>query len=999
MRPGLKQHTIPVPFAKGIDDNTVDDLKDIKILQTAKNGWFNQDMMFESCNGYSKLDELNSYNLSNTYSYKGTFLTSNGSSLYTYSGLNKFNEIGKIDTLGVESEGVYRSSSLTVTNQDSYTNPLTGVACIVWYENTRGLVYSIYDTTKKSYIVAPTLIDSLLTQARVCYVSTTNSYVIVAAKPSTNEIISYFYNLNTSTLSSPVTMKSNLRSSNVAISVIQYLSGDGVTVGYATTADKLGLFHITRTNTLATSAAGYYDSITDTTISIQKALSLTRVDTDFVVCYNELSTNNIKSKWYGSDFVGLTSIQSLGTITSSTTSNAITAIRTAASTVQVFVDEINATYNYGKLFTCSIAKSSSSSSVSQIFTGAMIAGSAFLNYAGNPVVLCIYKSSLQSSYFALGSNSKINAQFSVGIAGDTSTTAQLDFPTTTQTINSYIYSMLLNKGRLTSESGVFTTLSGIILNKLEQVNYRTSVEMNDSLYISGGIPKVFDGKVVHEAGFTLYPENLSLNASATTTGFISDGTYNYKAVFEYYDATGRLHESKTSTALQIVLSGGTSTQKTTIRVPSVVISEKDSITVSLYRTTNGGTIYYKVSSLSSPNIITPSTNTFIDIVDTLADTTIISNQQLYTTGNLLENAIFPACKVVKNLNGRLWFGICENRRLLYYSQLSNQFQAVKTASELFYDTLEGGQVVGLAEYGNTTAVFKDNGIYVITGSPALNTGSGSTLQPIRKVINNITSTSYRTIYETVNGIFFMSRFGIQLLQYDGSLNNFAKPINDRMNPSDINYIIYVERLKHLRLHLSNTCWVFDYINNSWYEWEYYGATSGVIVNGYEYFTKADGYLRQENDNYSVDSAPITMTLKTGWFRLMPLSVQRVYSIHPILKYFTDHKIAFRLYYNNEPRYSEVFDTQSSSITSSNDLYGSGTYGSGVTYGGDTGYNSVYYPELQPKYQECESVSVEIVVYNNGNSIGKMCGILGLNFVAGVSSHTLQRKQSGRISGS
>jgi hypothetical protein len=1000
MSKGLKQITVPVPFKSGINDNTVDEMKDIKQLQSAKNGWFNEDFMFESCNGYSKLDELNSYSFVNTFNYKGSFLASSTNRLYSYTGINTFSPVGYIDTMGIQTEGVYRSGSLTATNQDMYINPNTGIAAISWFESGRGIIYAIYDTNKKTYLISPTVLDSLGVQCKVCYVSTSNRYIFLSVRSGTTTIASYSYNMNTNALSTATVMATDIRASNIAIDCIQYLNGDGVTVGYANTSNTLTLFNITRDNVLGTSLNGYYNLSTDSTISIQKALSLSRVNTDFIVCYNELSSVNVKSRWFGSDFVALSAIQSLGTLTASTTANNITAVATGTATAQVFVDEINATYNYGKLFTASITKTASSSSLTRLSTGTMIAGKALLNAAGVAVVICIYKSNLQSSYFLIGSNGIINGQFSVGVAGDNSTTSQLANVTNSQLVGNNVYTLLLNKGKLSSEFGLFTTISGLVFTKLQKITYRSSVEMNDSLYLSGGIPKVFDGKSVYEAGFTLYPEGLSVTLEASGAGGTIDvGTYSYKAVFEYYDSTGRLHESKTSTALQYTVTTGGATHSLTVRVPSVLVSEKDSVIVSLYRTTNGGTVYYKVTSLSSPTTITPSSNTYVDIVDTLADTTITSNQPIYTTGNLLDNAIFPACNLIKNINGRLWFGLCENRRILYYSQLSNQFQAVKTASEFYYDTLEGGDVIGLAEFGNSCAVFKDKGIYVIVGAPALNTGSGSSLQPIRKIVNNITSTNYRAVYETVDGVFFMSAFGIQLLQYDGNLNNFAKPINNRMVPTDINYIVYIEKFKHLRLHTDTTCWVYDYINNSWYEWEYFGSVSGTVIGNYEVFAKTDGYIRQEGDIYSVDNSPITMSLKTGWLRMYPVSIQRVYAIWPMLKYFSDHKIQFRLYQDNEVNPNEIFDTQSYSITGSTDLYGGGpTYGGGVYYGGDIGYNSVYQPELQPADQECECLSLEIIVYNNGNSIGKGCGIMGLSILGGVDSQILQRKQSKRISG-
>ena len=127
----LKLQTIPLVFNQGITDNTIDEAQDVKKIITAKNGWFNNDYLFESATGYTKLNELNSLGLNNIFQYKDSFLTSSNSKLYTYSGLNTFSEVGKIDSVGIQSEGIYRSGSLTVTNQDMYINPITNIACMI----------------------------------------------------------------------------------------------------------------------------------------------------------------------------------------------------------------------------------------------------------------------------------------------------------------------------------------------------------------------------------------------------------------------------------------------------------------------------------------------------------------------------------------------------------------------------------------------------------------------------------------------------------------------------------------------------------------------------------------------------------------------------------------------------------------------------------------------------------------------------------------------------
>lgn len=1000
MARGLRDQNISIGFSKAIDSDTADEARQLNDLQIAENGFYNQGNMFESCLGFSKLDNNTSNNFKSIFNYKGSFVSTTDRYLYAYSSTDKFFQVGDISTLTVKSEGIYRSPALTATNQDSSINPVYKIACITWFETGRGIIYSIYDTTTKSYVVPPTILDANGTQAKSASV-VGNKFIIGVARSGTTTIVTYSYDLTNRTLSSAVTMQSNIRAANMTFDLIPYIGNNGITIGYANTSNDLAIFHVTPDNVKGTSSNGYYNETTDTSVDIQKALSINRIDTDILVAYNELSSVNIKSRWYGSDFVPLTSIQTIGTLTSSTTANAITSIRTDTSTAAIFVDEINATYRYGKLFAGSVTRSGTVS-LTQRATGLMIAGKAFLNTAGVASVITIHKSTEQSQYVVIDTNGKINANYSTGVAGDNSTTAQLDNVTNTTLVDDTIYSVLLNKGRLSSVNGSFYTISGLILNTLlKDDTNKTSAEYCDSLYLSGGTVKVYDGTITHEAGFLLYPEGLAQQATATTGGFISNGTYAYKAVFEYYDANGRLHESKTSTQVQYTAAGGTSTQTITIRVPTVCVSEKANVIVSLYRTTAGGTIFYKVTSLTAPTTINPISSTFTDITDTLADTTIISNQQLYTTGGILDNAAFPSCSTIKSINGRLWFGGCENRRLAYYSKLSNQFQATQMASEFFYDTLEGGDIVALGEFGNNALVFKESGTFVITGTPALNNKQGSTLQPIRKLAINTTTINNQCIYEASEGVYFMSSYGLQMLSYNGELVNVGEPVSNKLIPSDVTCIRYVEDLKHIRVFTNNNCWVRDQTNNQWYNWTNHGARSAVTIAGKSVFVKTDGYVRQEDSSYSADSAPITLKVKTGWITVpSPLNVERIYTMWPVLKYFTDHTIRFNLYYDFESAVTETFDVNSSTITGSSDVYGSGsTYGGQTIYGGDIGYNNVYQPEIQPSRQECEAFAVEIIIYNNGNTIGKGCGLIGLVLNVGVSSTELQRKQSKRISAS
>lgn len=996
----LKRKNIPLIFSQGLTSNTVDEVKQFSEVQTVENMFFNQQGMFESCRGFTKLAANSSPSFTSVHNFKDSFIGLSTKKLYSYNTLDKFTEIGDITNFKLKSETLYRSGSNTSSNPAIAKLTTTGVFCIAWYEATVGIQYAIYDTTNNSYIVKPTVVDATGTMVKCVANELTNSFLIVVARPATNLILSYKYNMTTSSLSTSTTMVSNLRATNTAFDVIPYLNGRGATVAYSNTSNFLSMFHITTGNVLGTSSNGYYNQVT-TSIQPGKALCIKAIDTDLLLGYNTNSSNAVKTIWYGYDFLALSGEQAIGSLTSSTTANNLTIVNIDDTEAGVFVDEINATYRYGKLFYGQVNRSSITSSLSQKFTGLMIASEAFLDKNSVPAVVGIHKSTEQTKYIIVNSGSKVLGQFSEGIAGDNSVTAQLDTVSQIVTNGEKTYIPLLQRGKLSSETGTFVTISGVILTTLDRDFSPTSVEYADSLYFSGSMPKTYDGTNVTEAGFTLYPENLTLQSELTGAGGTIDvGTYSYKAVFEYYDSQGRLFESKTSPALQYTVTTGGATHSLVVRIPSVLISEKAKVIVALYRTVASGTVYYKVSSTTSPNTITPSTNTFIDITDTLPDSTIRTNQTLYTTGGILENGVFPACTSLKVANGRLWFSGCENQRLVYYSKTSNQFQAAQTATEFYYDTLEGGSVLNIAEFANAIAVFKQRGIYIISGTPAANNKTGSTLQPIRKIAVNVTSINNGVIQELSQGIVFCSDYGVQLLDFSGQVNNLGDAISNKITPSEITAIKYIEHFKHVRVYTTNTCWVYDTELKTWYEWPIHSAISSVIVGSEAVFVKSDGYIRQESDIYSADNAPYTLKVKSGWLSLPNmLYVQRIYSIWPIMRNFSSHNLQVNMYYDFNPQIAETFDVQSSAITGSDDVYGgSGTYGGGTYYGTNTaGYANVYQAEVQPAQQECESFAIEFICYNDGNEIGKGAGFIGAIVNAGISSSRLERRQSRRIS--
>ena len=149
---------------------------------------------------------------------------------------------------------------------------------------------------------------------------------------------------------------------------------------------------------------------------------------------------------------------------------------------------------------------------------------------------------------------------------------------------------------------VINTSSGVVNNTVRVTiaeDSPASLDCLDTFLFSGAFVQAYDGTYVTEQGFLLYPE-APTGVAAASGGSMSDGTYLYSVVFEYVDTNGRIHRSTPSTPLSITLSGGGTSQKVTLTVQTLWNTLKSDVSIAVYRTVDGGTTYYKVSSDSTP---------------------------------------------------------------------------------------------------------------------------------------------------------------------------------------------------------------------------------------------------------------------------------------------------------------------------------------------------------------------------------------------------------------
>ena len=109
--------------------------------------------------------------------------------------------------------------------------------------------------------------------------------------------------------------------------------------------------------------------------------------------------------------------------------------------------------------------------------------------------------------------------------------------------------------------------------------------------------------------------------------------------------------------------GGSST--VTLTIPSLRLTQKVGVIVEVYRTTNNGTIFYKVGSVA--NSTSADSVSFAD-AGAISDTDLVAKEQLYTTGGVLDNIAPPSSLVIAPYKNRLVCVSSENPKKLIYSK-------------------------------------------------------------------------------------------------------------------------------------------------------------------------------------------------------------------------------------------------------------------------------------------------------------------------------------------
>lgn len=408
-----------------------------------------------------------------------------------------------------------------------------------------------------------------------------------------------------------------------------------------------------------------------------------------------------------------------------------------------------------------------------------------------------------------------------------------------------------------------------------------------------------------------------------------------------------------------------------------------------YRWSTDQQIYYQFTSLTSPTT-NSTTSDYVTITDANADSAILGNTLLYTTGGVVENIAPPASVASALVGNRVMLIDAEDRNLVWYSKQVIQNVPVEF-SDLFTiyvaptSGAQGstGELTCLSAMDDKTIFFKHNAIYYQTGRGPDNAGANNDFSDPIFVTSSVGCDNPNSIVLTPMGLMFQSDKGIWLL--DRGLG--TKYIGDRVeqyNSDVVESALVIPGTNQVRFILdSGVTLMYDYYFDRWGTFSNLNAVSATLYQSAHTYLNQYGQVFQESPGTYLDgSSPVLMSFTTGWLSLAGLrGFERFYFMFLLGTYITPFKLNVQLAYDyNDSAIQNIMVTPDNA---------SPAYGEDVVYGGSGPYGgpgNVFMARLFPKKQKCQTFQVSVTeIYDStlGVAAGEGLSLSGMNIVIGA----------------
>lgn len=531
-------------------------------------------------------------------------------------------------------------------------------------------------------------------------------------------------------------------------------------------------------------------------------------------------------------------------------------------------------------------------------------------------LLGLYPSHDQGTLFLMNGSGQVISRLAYTTAE--STAPHLNVPSATVLGLTSVYISYLVADYSQSVEGIITSNFGINQVKYSFSNIPDdSLELSQNLMLSGGFLWNYDALTANENNFFLFPEFVHA-VQSNSTGTLTPQQYQYQVIYSWVDNKGNLVRSGPSIPISITLTAPNNT--IVVSVPTVRLSYKTRIGIEVYRWSVAQPIFYRITPTFFRNDPTVDE---VFIADLQPDASILGNELIYTTGNVIPNDGAPSTQIMTIWDDRLWMVNAEDPNQLWFGKQSIEDVPVEMSDLLTYFVAptvgsQGatGPVTALAPLDDKLVLFKENAIEYINGSGPDNTGANNNYsQPIF-----VTSTSgcitHKSIAVTPAGILYQSDKGIWQLGRDLQTRYIGAPVenytqynvNTLTQPMVVSTLV-IPRTTQVRFMLNTgITLMYDYFYEQWGSFTNITAQSSILYHDLHTFVNLSGVISQQTPNLYADavSTPVLMSFQTGWINVAGLQgYERSYYFYLLGQYFSTHTLNVQVGYDYKTTIEQV----------------------------------------------------------------------------------------------
>lgn len=966
----LRKQLVPVSMDGGLDSKTDEKLVLPGRFPVLRNAVFTTGRRLTKRNGYTALGTgvVGSSEAITAGSWLGTFQdellaqlgTSSGQQLFAYTASSdEWVAKGTLTPLTISTEPVIRNDSQQRLADLAVDG---GVAVYAWEDGRGGVRATALDQATGTPLVGDTEMDG--SGGRPRCIAFSGQIFVLYAIPGSNTIKARRLSpANPTSFDSAVTLATDLHGSNSHFDVYEF--GTHAVYVWNTNSASIKAAYLRRDGTVGASIYGLPGPTSVAEVA-ENCLGLVchQANRQVYVYYHN-TTDGVRGFVLAEDFA---TDLSPTTIDSTTATDMVNIAGTLdGTTLRVFWEETHASDAWRrKVHTNTLTLAGSAGTAEVLARSVGLATKAWTDN-GNTYVGVVHDSTLQATVFIMNLEGCVVGKVLPGLSGGVTSKASL--PRVAALADNMYRVPLRLKTRFVSEDvksfankdqSVTYSLTGIATCKLDFSNNAAFLtgQLGEKPIITGGVLVNYDGISATEHGFHLFPENISLSQSASG-GSMSDGTYEYIVVWEWTDNRGLLHRSAPSVPVSITVNGGGSSQKVTVTIPTLRLTEKrsprDNVVAAVFRTEDAGTVFYKVSSISSPTTNDPTTDT-ITHDDTLADASITDNEVLYTAGGVIEHIAPPAASIVVTGKNRVFIMGLEDENLIWFSKEIHDGEGAAFSDALIIRVdPNGGAITGGAVLDDKVVVFKQRQIFVFAGDGPNATGQQGSFSAPERITSDVGCNNRHSIVNTPTGLMFQSEKGIYELGRDLQVRYVGADVQG-FNDLSITRAVLAADANQVRFATSSdTCLVYDYFYGQWSTFTGHAAAYAVNWQGRYTFLRTDGQVRQESPGFFKDvNAGYRLEAETAWLQVAGLQgFQRVYKALVLGNYLSDHRLKVGVAYNFQPGFAETHVINAGNIIDAT-YWGSDSYwGESSPWGGVE--DGVYQFEVRPNRQKCQSI--------------------------------------------